>query len=338
MAENTKMSVLTKGIVKENPVLRLVLGTCPTLAVTTAAINGIGMGVAATLVLIGSNVAISLLRNIIPDKVRIPAFITIIATFVTIIQMLVKAFLPSIDSALGIFLPLIVVNCIILARAEMFASKNPVLPSILDAVGMGIGFTAALTLMGMIRELFGAGTLFGLPVTEGAIEPMIVFILPPGGFFVFGVLVALSNKLAVKMGKSAAKNLGCGNCKACGGCEMASVDESAPADEGIVTNADIAESAGETYAATEETTAVSGDGITDNEVRTEAEVVERADTTAKGPDETPDTDTLPADSDGTAPIEAVTPKDPEAEATTRTEADVSTDTADENKKTDGGEQ
>lgn len=345
MAENTKMSVLTKGIVKENPVLRLVLGTCPTLAVTTAAVNGIGMGVAATLVLIGSNVAISLLRNIIPDKVRIPAFITIIAAFVTIIQMLVKAFLPAIDSALGIFLPLIVVNCIILARAEMFASKNPVLPSILDAVGMGIGFTAALTLMGMIRELFGAGTLFGIPVTEGAIEPMIVFILPPGGFFVFGVLVALSNKLAVRMGKKPAKNLGCGNCKACGGCEMAAVDEAAPADEGVVTNADVAESVGETYAPTEETTTVSGDGITDNEVRTEAEIVERADTTAKGPDETPDTDTLPADSDGTAPVEDVTLKEPEAEAITRNEADADTDAktgndieGEDTKKTDGGEQ
>lgn len=338
MAKNSKMSVLTKGIVKENPVLRLVLGTCPTLAVTTAAINGIGMGVAATLVLIGSNVAISLLRKVIPDKVRIPAYITIIATFVTIIQMLVKAFLPSIDSALGIFLPLIVVNCIILARAEMFASKNAVLPSILDAVGMGIGFTAALTLMGMIRELFGAGTLFGMPITEGAIEPMVVFILPPGGFFVFGVLVALSNKLATKMGKKPAKNLGCGNCKACGGCEMASLDEAAPADEGVVTNADVAESVGETYASSEETTTLSGDGVTDNEVRTEAEKVERADTTEGQPDVKPDTDPLPADSDGTAPIEDVTPKDPEVEATTRTEADVSADTDDENKKTDGGEQ
>ncbi len=347
MAETGKMSVLTKGIVKENPVLRLVLGTCPTLAVTTAAVNGIGMGVAATLVLIGSNVAISLLRNVIPDKVRIPAFITIIATFVTIIQMLVKAFLPSIDSALGIFLPLIVVNCIILARAEMFASKNPVLPSILDAVGMGIGFTAALTLMGMIRELFGAGTLFGLPVTEGAIEPMIVFILPPGGFFVFGVLVALSNKLAVKMGKKPVKNLGCGSCKACGGCEMASVDEAAPIDGGIVTNSDIAESVGETYASTEETTAVSGDGITDTQVRTEAEVVQKADTTEAEPKVTPDTDVLPADSDGTAPIEDVTLKEPEAEALTRNEADVDTDAKTgtdiegedaDAKKTDGGEQ
>ncbi len=338
MAENSKMSVLTKGIIKENPTFRLVLGTCPTLAVTTAAINGIGMGVAATLVLIGSNVAISLLRKVIPDKVRIPAYITIIAAFVTIIQMLVKAFLPSIDSALGIFLPLIVVNCIILARAEMFASKNSVLPSILDAVGMGIGFTAALTLMGMIRELLGAGTLFGIPVTQGTIEPMLVFILPPGGFFVFGVLVALSNKLAERMGKKPAKNLGCGSCKACGGCEMASIDETAPADEGVVTNADIAKEAGETYPDTEETTTVSGDGITHIAVRTEAEEVQRADTTEAQPKVTPETDALPADSDGTAPIGDVTPKDPEIEATTRTEADVPTDTDETAKKNDGGEQ
>lgn len=218
MKNNGKLSILTKGIIKENPTLRLVLGTCPTLAITTAAFNGIGMGVAATLVLIGSNAVISLLRNVIPDKVRIPAFITIIAAFVSIIQMLVKAYLPSIDSALGIYLPLIVVNCIILARAEMFASKNPVLPSILDAVGMGIGFTAALTLMGMIRELLGAGTLFGIPVTQGHIAPMIVFILPPGGFFVFGMLVALSNKLAEKMGKRPVKALGCGGCNGCSGC------------------------------------------------------------------------------------------------------------------------
>lgn len=315
MADNSKMSVLTKGIIKENPVLRLVLGTCPTLAVTTAAINGIGMGVAATLVLIGSNVAISLLRKVIPDKVRIPAYITIIAAFVTIIQMLVKAFLPSIDSALGIFLPLIVVNCIILARAEMFASKNPVLPSILDAVGMGIGFTAALTLMGMIRELFGAGTLFGMPITEGAIEPMIIFILPPGGFFVFGVLVALSNKLATKMGKSAAKNLGCGNCKACGGCEMASIDEIAPIDEGVVTNADIAESVGDSQPETEETTTVSGDGVTDTQVRTEAEEVQRAETEEPEPE-----------------------KVPEAEVITDAESSTPTDSDDQAKKTDGGEQ
>ena len=281
MAENSKMTTLTKGVIKENPVLRLVLGTCPTLAITTAAINGIGMGGAATLVLIGSNAVISLLRNVIPDKVRIPAFITIIAAFVSIIQMLVKAFLPSIDAALGIFLPLIVVNCIILARAEMFASKNPVLPSILDAIGMGIGFTAAITLMGMIRELLGAGTIFGLQVTQGAIEPMLIFILPPGGFFVFGVLVALSNKLAVKMGKKPIKNLGCGGCNGCSGCDTCesadnqeTVGQSAPVDEGVVTNADIAKSVGEELPESEATVGVIGDGVTDEYVRTEAENVD----------------------------------------------------------------
>ena len=199
--KNKNLKYLTNGIIKENPVLRLVLGTCPTLAITTAAINGIGMGVAATLVLLGSNIVISLLRNIIPDKVRIPAFITVIAGFVTIVQMLVKAFLPSIDAALGIYLPLIVVNCIILGRAEMFASKNPILPSILDAIGMGIGFTATLTLMGAIRELIGAGSLFGLPITANFISPMVIMLLPPGGFFVFGILVALSNKIAEKLGR-----------------------------------------------------------------------------------------------------------------------------------------
>lgn len=216
---NKNLKYFTNGLIKENPVLRLMLGTCPTLAVTTAAINGIGMGVAATLVLVGSNLVISLLRNVIPDKVRIPAFITIIASFVTIIQMLVKAFLPAIDAALGIYLPLIVVNCIILARAEMFACKNPVLPSILDGLGMGVGFTAVITLMGAIRELIGAGSVFGLPITSSFIDPMIVMILPPGGFFVFGVLVAVSNKLATAMGKKPVKSLGCANCPGnCNGC------------------------------------------------------------------------------------------------------------------------
>ncbi len=210
--KNKNLKYLTNGIIKENPVLRLVLGTCPTLAITTAAINGIGMGVAATVVLLGSNIVISLLRNIIPDKVRIPAYITVIAGFVTIVQMLVKAFLPSIDAALGIYLPLIVVNCIILGRAEMFASKNPIVPSILDAIGMGIGFTATLTLMGAIRELIGAGTVFGFTVTANYISPMVIMLLPPGGFFVFGVLVALSNKIAEKMGKEKACNLGCSGC------------------------------------------------------------------------------------------------------------------------------
>ncbi len=211
--------VFSKGLIKENPVLRLVLGTCPTLAVTTSAINGIGMGLAATFVLVCSGAAVSLLRRIIPDKVRIPAFITIIAGFVTIVQMLMKAYLPAIDKALGIFLPLIVVNCIILARAEMFASKNPVLPSILDGLGMGLGFTATLTVMGAIRELLGAGCLFGLPITAKFIDPMLVMILPPGGFFVFGVLVAASNALAKHAGKKPVTATGCQG--GCAGCPLA---------------------------------------------------------------------------------------------------------------------
>ena len=218
------LKYVTNGLIKENPVLRLVLGTCPTLAVTTAAINGIGMGISATVVLICSNLVISLLRNVIPDKVRIPAFITIIAGFVSVVQMLVKAFLPSIDKALGIYLPLIVVNCIILARAEMFASKNPVLPSVLDGLGMGLGFTATLTLMGAIREILGAGTLFSLPVTANFISPMIIFLLPPGGFFVFGMLVAASNAIAKRNGKKPVEHLGCESCPSRAACAEYSQD------------------------------------------------------------------------------------------------------------------
>ena len=213
------MKEFSKGIIRENPVLRLVLGTCPTLAVTTSAFNGLGMGLAATIVLLGSNIVISLLRKIIPDKVRIPAFITIIAAFVTIVQMLTQAFLPSINESLGIFLPLIVVNCIILGRAEMFASKNGVLPSIFDALGMGVGFTLALLLMGSIREIIGAGTIFGITLTANVIEPMLVMTMAPGGFFVFGILVACANKLAVKSGKKPVEKIECKNCGACGGCE-----------------------------------------------------------------------------------------------------------------------
>ena len=231
MKNNKYMGYFTNGLIKENPVLRLVLGTCPTLAVTTAAINGIGMGLAATMVLICSNIVISLLRNIIPDKVRIPAYITIIAGFVSVVQMLVKAFLPDIDKALGIYLPLIVVNCIILARAEMFASKNSVLPSVLDGLGMGIGFTAVLTLMGAIRELLGAGTIFSLPVTANFISPMVVFLLPPGGFFVFGMLVALSNALAKKAGKKPVEHLGCEGCPSRAVCGKKDCEEEAAVNE-----------------------------------------------------------------------------------------------------------
>lgn len=214
MAKRSYLKEFTKGIVKENPVLCLVLGTCPTLAVTTSAFNAIGMGVAATAVLICSNAVISALRKFIPDKVRIPAYITIIAGFVTIVQMLVKAFSPAINDALGIFLPLIVVNCIILGRAEMFAGKNPVIPSILDGLGMGVGFTAALLLMGIIRELFGSGTVFGAQILPFKI---LIFILPPGGFFVFGMLIMLANKLNNRAGRPV-KATPCDGCPLAANC------------------------------------------------------------------------------------------------------------------------
>jgi len=203
------LKTLTNGLVKENPTLRLVLGTCPTLAVTTSAINGVGMGLAATAVLVGSNVAISLVRKFIPDKVRIPAFITIIAGFVTIVQLLLKAYVPSLDKALGIFIPLIVVNCIILARAEMFACKNGPFLSALDGIGMGLGFTLALVIIGSIRELIGNGTIFGFKVTADLFSPAVIMILPPGGFIVFGIVIGLLNKFsAIKI-----RQTGCQNCE-----------------------------------------------------------------------------------------------------------------------------
>ena len=207
--------IFSAGFIKENPVLRLVIGTCPTLAVTTLAFNGLGMGLAATAVLICSNALISLLRNIIPDKIHIPVYITIIAGFVSILQMLVKAFVPALDSALGIFLPLIVVNCIILGRAESFAGKNGVVASIVDGIGMGLGFTIALICMGSIREIIGAGTWFGIQIIPTSIDPMLIFILAPGGFFIFG-----ANRLAEKKGKEPAK-LGCAGCPAAASCGQA---------------------------------------------------------------------------------------------------------------------
>lgn len=191
-------SVFLGGVITENPTFRLVLGTCPTMAVTTSAINGLGMGAAATFVLIGSNVVISLLRNFIPDKIRIPAFIVVICTFVTMVQMLMQAFLPDLYASLGMFIPLIVVNCIILARAEAFASKNPVLPSAVDGLGMGLGFTVAITVMGAIRELLGAGTVFGLQVFGASYEPMLLLVLPAGGFLVFGLMLAAVNIITGK--------------------------------------------------------------------------------------------------------------------------------------------
>ena len=190
-------TVFFNGIIPENPTFRLVLGTCPTLAVTTSALNGLGMGAAATFVLVCSNIAISLLRKFIPAQLRIPAFIVVICTFVTMVQLLMKAFLPALDESLGIFIPLIVVNCIILARAEAFASKNGPVLSAADGLGMGIGFTLALTLMGAIRELIGNGSVFGFNLLGGSYEPMLLIVLASGGFLTFGLLMGLVN-LAVK--------------------------------------------------------------------------------------------------------------------------------------------
>ena len=204
-----KLATLTKGIIKENPVLVLVLGTCPTLATSTQASNAIGMGIAAMVVLICSNMAISALRKIIPDMVRIPAYIVVIAGFVTIVQMVVKAYAPALDAALGIYLPLIVVNCIILGRAEMFASKNGIFDSALDGVGMGIGFTVALLLMATLREVPGAGTYFGARLIPEGYQVSIMT-MAPGGFFIFGCLIALVNKIS--KGKAIKKKeFGCGS-------------------------------------------------------------------------------------------------------------------------------
>ena len=222
--KTSNFTQITKGIVRENPVLRLVLGTCPTLAVSTSASAAIGMGVAATVVLICSNIVISALRKIIPDKVRIPAFITVIAGFVTMVQMLVKAFVPAIDESLGIYLPLIVVNCIILGRAEAFACKNPVLASACDGLGMGIGFTAALFIMGCIREFFGAGAIFGVDVYSTVIDPILIFILPPGGFFVFGLLIAIVNKISAKKGLPVPSGTGCSACPCRSTCAQAKLE------------------------------------------------------------------------------------------------------------------
>ncbi len=207
------LAALKNGVLTENPVLRLVLGTCPTLATSTSVESALGMGVAATVVLICSNAVISALRKIIPDKIRIPAYITVIAGFVSVVQMLVKAFVPSLDESLGLYLPLIVVNCIILGRAEMFASKNGVIPSIIDGLTMGIGFTAALFCMGTIREVLGNGSFLGLSIPILSQSPILIFVLPAGGFFVFGMLIALANKISRKKGLTVV-NDPCGSCPA----------------------------------------------------------------------------------------------------------------------------
>lgn len=242
MAEKRSLrKEFTKGLISENPTMRLVLGTCPTLAVTTSIVNALGMGVSAMIVLVCSNIVISALRKVIPSKVRIPAYIVIIASFVTIVQMIVKAFVPALDESLGVFLPLIVVNCIILGRAEAFAGKNPVLASAVDGLGMGVGFTIALCCMGAIREIIGAGTIFSgaksllslvtetsfdgfTLIGEGglipSISPMTIFILAPGGFFTFGILMACANKLAERKGKPKAELGGCSACPMAKNCAI----------------------------------------------------------------------------------------------------------------------
>jgi electron transport complex protein RnfE len=204
------LKIIKNGIVDENPTIRLVLGTCPTLAVTTSAINGLGMGVSTMAVLLGSNIVISLLRRVIPDKVRIPAYITVIAGFVTIVQMLLKAYFPSIDKALGIFIPLIVVNCIILARAESFANKNTVIKSAADGIGMGIGFTIMLVILGSAREILGNGSIFGFDIYAEWVNPALMLILAPGGFLAYGLLIAIVNVFS----KKKITTIGCDSCGA----------------------------------------------------------------------------------------------------------------------------
>lgn len=191
--KKSKLSILTNGIIKENPVLVLLLGCCSALATSSSTINALGMGVAFTAVMIMSNIVISAIRKVIPDNVRIPCYIVVIAGFVTVVQLLLKAYLPSLDKALGLFIPLIVVNCIILGRAEMFANKNTVIDSALDGIGMGIGYTLVLAIMGMFREFFGQGSLFNIEILTGKIEGVGILGLAPGGFFTFAILVALVN-------------------------------------------------------------------------------------------------------------------------------------------------
>ena len=208
---------LYNGIIKENPTFVLILGMCPTLAVTSSLVNGAGMGLSTMAVLVLSNMVISMLRNIIPNGVRVPAFIVIVASFVTILQFLLEAYLPSLNSALGIYIPLIVVNCIILGRAESYASKNPVLPSIFDGLGMGLGFTIALSLLGGFREILGAGTILGINIPHW--DGIGIFVMSPGAFFVLAALIAIQNQIRISHGKKPRKlqcEQGCAGCTGCG--------------------------------------------------------------------------------------------------------------------------
>ena len=224
---DNKMSIFLKGLIAENPVLVLVLGTCPTLAQTTSVIAALGMGIAATLVLLGSNVVISALRKIIPDTVRIPCYIVIIAGFVTAVQLLMQAFLPSIYEMMGVYLALIVVNCIILGRAEMFARKNGVLDSALDGLGMGIGFLIALLAMSIIREVFGNGSFAGIDIPFLCDYNIPILTQAPGGFLVFGILIAVVNKIGPKKGAQKRRNFSCEGCPSAALCGKSSCAENA---------------------------------------------------------------------------------------------------------------
>ena len=210
---------LFNGLVKENPTFILMLGMCPTLAVTTSAVNGIGMGLSTTAVLVMSNMLISMLRKIIPDSVRMPAFIVVVASFVTIVDFLLEGFVPSLYESLGLYIPLIVVNCIILGRAESYASKNPVLPSVFDGIGMGLGFTVGLTCIGIVREILGAGQIFGVQIMPDAYTPITIFILAPGAFLVLACLVALQNKVKANLAKKGQKAPAAAECgEGCAAC------------------------------------------------------------------------------------------------------------------------
>lgn len=198
------MAILKNGIFTENPTFRIMVGMCPTLAISIAVIDGIGMGLAATFVLVGSNIMTSALRNFIPDKVRIPAFVLIIATFVTIVQLLLKGFVPALDKSLGIYIPLIVVNCIIIARAEAYAYKNGVVASLFDGIGMGLGFTLALTLLAAIRELFGAGSFAGIKLFGEGFQAVAYLVTPPGGFITLGLMLGFINWLSLRKQKKGA--------------------------------------------------------------------------------------------------------------------------------------
>lgn len=212
---------LYNGIIKENPTFVMMLGMCPTLAVTTSAMNGLGMGLTTMVILAMSNLIISMLRKAIPDDVRVPAFIVIVASFVTIVQFLLQAYIPSLNESLGLYIPLIVVNCIILGRAEAYASKNPMIASLFDGIGMGLGFTIGLTSIGLVRELIGSGKIFGMAVLPASYEPVSIFVMAPGAFFVLALLTGLQNKVKLNMakkGKDVSKiQSGCNSdCASCG--------------------------------------------------------------------------------------------------------------------------